>query len=812
MPLDKGTRGDQPAPRRTVAALRRQEQREAKKHVQQRQAVRVPDSADAVRTRPQQKFEQKRNEEIERQYGTGRAGGNQQAPGIYGATVGPLIEGAAWSVANPRKRLTGEVPGRAPTRYSAAGLPMVGELSTGEFPWGVTGRFFRGRRVKPEAPTPEPVVPGADTVVSSLDEAKKLRIQQERLYRQERGKRGARSEEAAETVGGQEGYHAALRELKGELPKLRFGALDGQLDQPMVDTLFSHIQRHEDLRPYEKLNAQRALQNALEGKVPTRGDIGMLNRVFGPQVASQIADSVGFWAKAKNAGLQIINVPRALKSSFDLSAPFRQGLVLGARHPRMFATEFRPMLKAFRSESAYLDIMDDIASRPNFDAMQKGKLALTDLEGLSMREEQFMSNLAEKIPVVGRGVRASGRAYTAFLNKFRADAFDNYLDTAAAAGRDITDERLLRDIASWVNHATGRGTIQGLEGAMVPLNALLFSPRLIASRVKLLNPAYHAQLDPLVRKEALRGMVQLGGALSLTLWLAKLNGAEVGLDPRSADFAKIKLGDTRIDVAGGFQQYIVAGYRFAKRETVSASGEVTELEGGFAKRSRADIVARFARQKLAPVPAFGWDWASNENFTGDEFSTAKEGGRLFLPLGIESTYETANEYGPAAAAATFGLGGIGFGVQTYETKPPKKPQTRAQKFADAVKTEERTARKLGVPMPPAVRDALKLQSRLQAAVDKLYADQKERDDVVTPEGKRFKLTARQKANAEFEVIRKLVPEHAARLKQILDGLETERQIEAFRRQLKDELGLGVLEQWHEETADALEERALAAAG
>jgi hypothetical protein len=534
-------------------------------------------------------------------------------------------------------------------------------------------RFGQRVDISRKLPLPEPPVPGAEKVVGSLGEAKRLRLEQEKLYRQERGKRGGRFEEAAEEVGGQAGYQAALVELKGELPKLRFGALENEMDQATVDKLFSHVQRREDLRPYEKLNAQRALGNALEGRVPTRADIRILGQVFGPDTAAQIQQSVGFWAKAKNVGLNLINVPRSIKASFDLSAPFRQGLVLGARHPRMFAREFRPMIKAFRSEGAYRDVMDDIASRPTFDAMTKSRLALTDLESLTMREEQFMSNYAEHIPVVGRGVRASGRAYVAFLNKFRADAFDNYLQVAEAQGRDITDPVLLKSIATWVNHATGRGSVKGLEGAMVPLNALLFSPRLIASRVNLLfNPGYYARLDPFVRRQALQGMAQLAGAVSLTLWMAKMSGADVGLDPRSSDFGKIKVGDTRVDVAGGFQQYLVVASRLAKGEMVSSTtGELVTLEGGFAKPSRADILQRFAEGKLAPVPALANVLAKNETFEGEEPDPAREAGRLFVPLGWEATYDTARAEGTGPAAATAVLGSIGFGVQTYGLKPPR---------------------------------------------------------------------------------------------------------------------------------------------
>ena len=252
--------------------------------------------------------------------------------------------------------------------------------------------------------------------------------------------------EQAMQVGGREGYLASLRQLKGELPKLKFGALE-QFDQTAVDGLFSHVQRHPTLRPYEKVNTQSALEKVLGGGVPTRSEIKLLERSFGPEVAAQIAESVPFWSKAKNLGLSLINVPRSLRASYDLSAPFRQGLVLGARHPRMFSREFAPMVRAARSEHAYQDIMDDIASRPTFPVMQKAKLQLTDLEGLSTREEQFMSNLAEGIPVIGRGVRASGRAYTAFLNKFRADAFDHYLKIAEAQGLDIEDPALLKSVA-----------------------------------------------------------------------------------------------------------------------------------------------------------------------------------------------------------------------------------------------------------------------------------------------------------------------------------------------------------------------------
>jgi hypothetical protein len=559
----------------------------------------------------------------------------------------------------PVRVIRAKIRGREAVKRAVPGTPGEAGQYLSPSAIGVGGRPLGG------------TLPGAEKIVDALPAAKRARLQQEKLRRVERGSRAAKSEAVGETVGGQAGYKAALAELKGELPKLKFGGLDGKFDQAAADKLFTHIQKHAELRPYEKLNAQRALSAILEGKVPTRSDIRWLDKVFGPEVSGQVKASLPFWQKAKEAGYQIINVPRALKSSFDLSAPFRQGLVLGARHPRMWAKEWKPMIRAFRSDRAYKDVMDDIVSRPSFPAMQQAKLAITDLEGLATREEAFMSNLAEDIPGIGIGVRASSRAYTTFLNKFRADAFDNYLETAQAQGLDIEDPKLLRSIAEWVNNATGRGgSSEFVSQHAVGLNALLFSPRLMASRLNLiLNPKFYADLSPFARKQALRGMSQLLGAVSLTLWLAKMNGADVSLDPRSADFGKVRLGDTRIDVMGGMQQYMVLVARIAKGEMVSSStGELIPLEAGFAKTNRDDILLRFGEQKMAPVPAFAWSYLKGENFEGNEFDFPKEFGRLFLPIGVESAYDTNAEYGPRRAAAGFGLNAVGLGVQTYPSQ------------------------------------------------------------------------------------------------------------------------------------------------
>jgi hypothetical protein len=241
-------------------------------------------------------------------------------------------------------------------------------------------------------------------------------------------------------------------------------------------------------------------------------------------------------------------------------------------------------------------------------------------------------------------------------------------------------------IADIINIATGRGRLGHFEEAIKIANAAFFSPRLIASRVELLmNPTLYVGTNAskkIARREARRGMRNLlitGGAL---LYLAdQVPGVDVGTDPRSSDFGRIRFGDTRIDIWGGLQPYVVAAYRIKSGEKVSStSGEVSEVGGG-AFNQYDNFLGRFVavtgdllQQKAAPVPAYFNSWRKEKTFEGEEFDPMVEAGKLFVPIGFESTYDTAQEHGPGPAAVGFGLNAFGIGVNTYGPgKPKKKP-------------------------------------------------------------------------------------------------------------------------------------------
>lgn len=507
----------------------------------------------------------------------------------------------------------------------------------------------------------------------ALGGAASARARQESLRSEERARRAGEAEQALQAEAGQAGHYAALHRLRGELPKLQFGGFEN-FDQESIDALFDHIGTHPYLRTFEKIRAQNALLGVLNGRVPTRSELRLMETVFGKDTARNIKDSVPWHKKAQHLGYELWNVPRSLMASFDLSAPFRQGLVTGVRYPRIFFRNFGAMIRAFGSEKVYTSIMEDIATRPTFGMMQQAKLALTDLENLDKREELFLSNLSEHIPVVGRGVRASGRAYTGFLNKTRADVFDHLLKVADQQGINVNDDKFLTSLGRFINSATGRGDLGMMEKHALALNAMFFSPRLLYSRLNFMNPVYYARLDPFARKEALRSFRNLLGAIGLFLYMAKLGGASVNLDPRNADFAKIKIGNTRIDILGGFQQPVrLMAQMFSGKVVSSTTGKTLTLgPEGPGHLSRRDILQRFVETKLAPTPSLVNDWFKGTDFAGQPFSWKRAALQRLTPLLAQDAYDLYHQGGNVpATVALYGVGAFGIGFQTYGPKVKK---------------------------------------------------------------------------------------------------------------------------------------------
>src|SRR5690606_17544164 len=289
------------------------------------------------------------------------------------------------------------------------------------------------------------------------------------------------------------------------------------------------------------------------------------------------------WGGTKEA----LNTSRSILTSMDFSGVLRQGGFIVFGNPVRAARSLPSMFRSFASEKAYYTLMLEIQYRPNWPLYQQARLYLADNApaSLSQMEEAYMSRWSTRIP----GVAGSQRAYVAFLNKLRADSFDAMIAGLAKNGIPTKEES--RAIANYVNVATGRGDLGRFAGAGEALNTAFFAPRYVASRFQLLFGQPFMQGSARTRKMIAGEYGKFLGGVGVALALAAMAGDDeergdiFGLpvpletDPRSADFLKVRFGNTRLDMLAGLIQTTVVTARLSTRELKRSSGEIVELTG-----------------------------------------------------------------------------------------------------------------------------------------------------------------------------------------------------------------------------------------
>lgn len=415
---------------------------------------------------------------------------------------------------------------------------------------------------------------------------------------------------------------------------------------------------------------------------------------------------------------EFINLPRGLTTTLDMSAPLRQGAPM--IWYKAWWTSWDDMVKAWSSEKAYQLVQKSIDDHPLFHKVvehdwrtspitgemewlpkekpsiaQKAGLAMTDLSNWTSREELIQSRWAEKFP----GARRSNRAYTAFLNKLRADSFISMVkNQEGILGRELKDAEY-KEIANFINTATGRGKIElsipwmerNEAGKMRPTvkqltagpgldklaSNVLFSPKLAASRVQLLNPFTYLdpKLSPYVRRQYLRAALNQASIWLAANGLGYAMGGQNSINPTNADFGKIRYGNLRIDPGAGFNQFIVDYFRMATGLTTSSSsGEVREYGQGYNPPTRYSAFGDFAGNKLHPLAKFVFDMARATTQPEQQVRVGDRILQMYAPLVMQDLADLWHDYNrpggnknlPPEMVAVM-LSFFGMGSQVYGT-------------------------------------------------------------------------------------------------------------------------------------------------
>lgn len=381
------------------------------------------------------------------------------------------------------------------------------------------------------------------------------------------------------------------------------------------------------------------------------------------------------------------NAVRAFITAYDLSAVLRQGGMLSLANPTKVPDAAASMLKSALSPRFHERAEDLIRNRPNGQLYEKSGLYLSDNAGpATKQEEAFIGKWVKKIP----GVAASERAFSGYLNRMRADVFDSLTASLARDGKPKLEEA--KAIANYVNKSTGRGTLPGkMDQAAAGLAQVFFSPRYLASRFQILSgqPFYGGTMRTrgLIAKEYAKAAIGLGVVYAVA---KALSGKDVDItfDPRSADFGKMKFGNMRVDPLMGFSQLGVFGARLASGQTKSTEppNKVTDLRGPghkFGQQAVGDVVLRFLRNKLAPIPGIVADAlepkyapgatgvladvAGKENLKGVKGFGIKAADKV-VPISINDVYDAMKDQGVAKGTAISLLAILGMGTMLHEKR------------------------------------------------------------------------------------------------------------------------------------------------
>ena len=448
-------------------------------------------------------------------------------------------------------------------------------------------------------------------------------------YRSASGARtGAKGEQAA---------RQARWALKGEDYVHDFDIDLSFLTQDMKDEVFDVVNA---LPEWDAQHASSGLWKLFDKKLPNRSEVAAIEKALGSGIASKIEVLANRKLDIPRILVDFANIPRAIQTSFDMGAPFRQGnWALKTGYMDEWSRSFKAMINAGGSQK-YADSIADMASTgPRALLYRQSGLDITSVSRfgkLTAREEQYLSTMAERIPGIGRAVKWSERTHVSFLNHLRMSIFDDVAARWRYSGRELsaTDYKAL---AEYVNHVTGRGDMKGatrvlnnafglfgkeVKDLSIPqaANGFLYSPRFLISKIQTHTDVLPAVVggteSKLVRGLVARDIVHYYYNNIQFLRLAKASedimGWSVEEDPTSTDFGKIKVGNTRYDVWGPTAPLM----RYVARMQSGVSKSATT--GDFSDINRKDLSLRFLRGKVSPVAGLAWDIGSGETFLGND--------------------------------------------------------------------------------------------------------------------------------------------------------------------------------------------------
>lgn len=375
---------------------------------------------------------------------------------------------------------------------------------------------------------------------------------------------------------------------------------------------------------------------------------------------------------------EVVGTAKSLVSALDDSAVGRQGLKILFNNPNVYAKLLKEnvgdIVGALANKDMKKVLNAEIISDPMYDAMRKARLAVGTIE------EAFPSSVAEKIPGLGRLYKTSDVAYSNFLHRARYEMFKRFVTKAEKQGINIADTKELQGIANFVNSLTGRGGFGKHEGSLVnATNVTLFSPRLLKSHIDTLTHPFGLDLagqkiTPFARKQAALSLLKIAAGTASVMAMAEAFWpGSTEKDPRSSNFGKIKIGNTRFDLAGGNAGVITLASRMiptisntvldTKFDTFKSSSTGASSrynQGKYGAATGKDAFLDFFTNKASPPFSIFLQILEDKDFDGENPKNIELLKNLYMPIYLQNLKDVkkASEVDPLVIilADFFGIG------------------------------------------------------------------------------------------------------------------------------------------------------------
>jgi len=357
----------------------------------------------------------------------------------------------------------------------------------------------------------------------------------------------------------------------------------------------------------------------------------------------------------------------SMVATFDNSFMGRQGLKTLITHPKIWwekdvKNSFSDIYKTLKGENARDALMAELYSDPKY---LSGEYEMAGILKSKQIEEQFPSSGPAKIPVLGKFFTASENAFVGSALRSRTALYNKISDIAKNQGVDMTNPEQIKSIGKLVSSLTARGQ-WGKTGEPAIVRLLMWAPKMLKGNIDVLTAHLGQDITPFARKQAAVNLLKIVGTTATVMMVANaMKPGSAELDPRSTDFGKIKVGNTRFDITGGAASLVVLAARAITNSSKSStSGNISKFGTGYGQTSRWDLLINFLEGKTTPPVRFVMDLLEGQNVKGEKATLGKELVQTFTPISIQNVIDLKDDNSTQAVLGAI-LDVIGVSANTY---------------------------------------------------------------------------------------------------------------------------------------------------